>query len=99
MTEKSASLDLELISQLASAVPVPLVLHGSSGVAIPELKKALAAGIAKVNVATEFNLVFNKAVAEHFANGGSLSDPRKYLVPAREAMAQAMVEYLLALSN
>jgi fructose-bisphosphate aldolase class II len=99
MTEKSASLDLELISQLASAVPVPLVLHGSSGVAIPELKKALAAGIAKVNVATEFNLVFNKAVAEHFANGGSLSDPRKYLTPAREAMAQAMVEYLLALNN
>jgi fructose/tagatose bisphosphate aldolase len=50
-------------------------------------------------VATEFNLVFNKAVAEHFANGCSLSDPRKYLTPAREAVAQSMVEYLLALNN
>ena len=99
MTEKSASLDLELIRALKSVVPVPLVLHGSSGVAIPELRKALAAGIAKVNVATEFNLVFNRAVADHFSQGGSLSDPRKYLIPARAAMAQAMVDYLSALSD
>jgi fructose-bisphosphate aldolase class II len=99
MTEKSASLDLALITELAGAVPVPLVLHGSSGVAIPELRKALAAGIAKVNVATEFNLVFNRAVADHFSSGGSLSDPRKYLIPARKAMANAMVDYLAALSK
>ena len=33
MTERTAALDLELIARLHAAVPVPLVLHGSSGVA------------------------------------------------------------------
>ena len=32
MTTKDAVLDLDLIAELRAAVPVPLVLHGSSGV-------------------------------------------------------------------
>ena len=32
MTTATAELDLDLIARLAAAVPVPLVLHGSSGV-------------------------------------------------------------------
>ena len=32
MTERVAALDLDLIARLRAAVPVPLVLHGSSGV-------------------------------------------------------------------
>ena len=32
MTTRTAALDLELIARLRAAVPVPLVLHGSSGV-------------------------------------------------------------------
>lgn len=98
MVDKSASLDIALIEELSKAVPVPLVLHGSSGVSMANLRQAIAAGIRKVNVATEFNLVFNKAVREFFSPDAKLSDPRKYLAPAREAMAQAMVSYLAELS-
>jgi fructose-bisphosphate aldolase class II len=99
MSEKKAHLDLKLIVELASAVPVPLVLHGSSGVELPELRKAISAGIRKVNVATEFNIVFNNAVAAYFRGHASLSDPRKYLRPAKEAMEAAMVDYLRELNK
>ena len=99
MTEKNAHLDLNLISALVAAVPVPLVLHGSSGVELAELREAIAAGIRKVNVATEFNIVFNNAVSEYFKGAASLSDPRKYLRPAKQATEAAMVEYLGALNS
>jgi len=99
MTEKNAHLDLNLIAELASAVSVPLVLHGSSGVELPELRKAIAAGIRKINVATEFNIVFNNSVSGYFKGVASLSDPRKYLRPAKQAMETAMVEYLKELNN
>src|SRR3954451_16024794 len=52
MTTQTARLDVELIARLRAAVPVPLVLHGSSGVPDTELRAAVAAGIAKVNVGT-----------------------------------------------
>ena len=37
MTERTAELDFALIGELRAAVPVPLVLHGSSGVADDDL--------------------------------------------------------------
>lgn len=44
MTDRSAALDTDLITSLASAVPVPLVLHGSSGVDDDGMRAARQAG-------------------------------------------------------
>ena len=44
MTDRSAALDHALIAELARAVPVPLVLHGSSGVPDDELARRGAGG-------------------------------------------------------
>ena len=52
MTTRTASLDHELISRLRDAVPVPLVLHGSSGVPDDQLRAAVAHGMVKINVGT-----------------------------------------------
>ena len=55
MREATASLDVPLIERLAAAVPVPLVLHGSSGVPDAALADAVRAGIRKVNVGTQLS--------------------------------------------
>ncbi len=64
MTERHVALDLELISALRAAVPVPLVLHGSSGVPDHELVRAVGAGMVKINIATQLNHVFTNSVRE-----------------------------------
>ena len=87
MTERSAALDLELIAEIAAAVPVPLVLHGSSGVPDDEIVRAIRAGMTKINVATHLNKVFTATVREVLATQPDLVDSRKYLGPARDAMA------------
>ena len=56
MSSRTAALDYHLISELRAAVDVPLVLHGSSGVADEDLRKAIGAGITKVNVGTALNV-------------------------------------------
>lgn len=90
MTTRSAALDHELIRRLAAAVPVPLVLHGSSGVPDEELAAGLAAGLVKVNIGTALNTAFTPAVRRHLAGDDRVSDPRKYLAPARTAMAEVV---------
>jgi len=98
MSERTASLEFDLIAQLRSAVPVPLVLHGSSGVADEDLRRAVSAGITKINVGTLLNVRFTAAVREHLASDESVTDPRKYLAPARTAIADAVAAVLEAIA-
>ncbi|MFC8086869.1 ketose-bisphosphate aldolase [Streptomyces sp. NPDC057340] len=95
MTERSASLDHALIGRLREAVPVPLVLHGSSGVGDDELRRAVRAGIVKINVGTALNIAFTGAVRETLVERPDLTDPRPYVARGREAMAET-VRALLA---
>lgn len=87
MTERSAALDLELIAQLKGAVPVPLVLHGSSGVPDDQLAAAIRAGMTKINVSTHLNGVFTAEVRSFLAGNPAVVDSRKYIRGAREALA------------
>ena len=98
MTERRVALDLELINALHAAVPVPLVLHGSSGVPDGELARAVQAGMTKINIATHLNHVFTDSVRATLADNPSMLDSRKYLGPARDAVA-AEAERLLRLLN
>jgi len=86
MTTRSARLDTRLVERLRQAVPVPLVLHGSSGVPDEELRRAVAAGIVKVNVGTALNIAMTGAVRTVLDADSDLVDPRRYLGPAREAI-------------
>ncbi|RZS90906.1 fructose-bisphosphate aldolase class II [Motilibacter rhizosphaerae] len=97
-TQRTSSLDQELIHRLAAAVPVPLVLHGSSGVDEPTLRDAAANGIVKINVGTLLNVAFTSAVREQLAADPSGVDPRRYLAAARAAAAAAAAGTLRALA-
>jgi fructose-bisphosphate aldolase, class II len=97
MTTRNAVLDEELIGRIASAVPVPLVLHGSSGVPDDGLRSAVAAGIVKVNIATHLNVTFTRTVRERLAADQQSVDPRKYLGPGREAMSREVTRLLVVL--
>lgn len=94
MSERTASLDFELIARLRSAVPVPLVLHGSSGVADDDLRAAVRAGITKINVGTLLNVHFTATVRGQLAADDAVTDPRRYLVPARHAVSGAVAALL-----
>ncbi|WKU46375.1 class II fructose-bisphosphate aldolase family protein [Streptomyces sp. VNUA116] len=98
MTARTATLDHALITALRDAVPVPLVLHGSSGVPDTELRRAVAAGMTKINVGTALNKAFTGAVRAFLEAHPSTTDPRKYLTPARAAMTETVAGFLRAVS-
>lgn len=93
MTERTAQLDVELIAAIAAVVPVPLVLHGSSGVPDEGLVGAVQAGMTKVNIATHLNQVFTQAMQDSLANKHTV-DTRKYLGAARDAVADEAARLL-----
>lgn len=88
MTERTALLDLALIEEIASAVEVPLVLHGSSGVADADIQAAIRAGMTKINVSTHLNTVFTGAVRELLETDPDVVDTRTWMRAGREAGAE-----------
>jgi len=98
MTTRDAVLDDALIARIAGNVAVPLVLHGSSGVPDAGLRSAVAHGMRKVNISTRLNAVMTAAVRSALVDE-ALVDPRRYLGPGRDAVADEVERLLVLLSG
>ncbi|MFI9081930.1 ketose-bisphosphate aldolase [Streptomyces sioyaensis] len=98
MTQQSAHLDHALIARLREAVSVPLVLHGSSGVPDAELRAAVRAGMTKINIGTALNVSLTHTIRDVLREEPALTDPRRYLGPARDAVAATVRGLLTALA-
>lgn len=90
MATRDARLDIALIRQLADRVPIPLVLHGSSGVPDDQLRAAVAAGMRKINVGTALNGAYTAAVRTALSTDAAGTDPRPYLSSGRQAIADTV---------
>lgn len=87
MTSREAAVDHALIAQLRREVPVPLVLHGSSGLPDDELRAAVRTGMTKINLSTHLNGLFTRAVRDVLDEQPKLVDPRTYVRAGRSAVA------------
>jgi len=82
--------DFKRLEQIRAAVDVPLVLHGGSGTPDADLQRAIALGMAKINVATELTLALREGLAEEIGAAKkrwfpmSLGDAGKRLAPVAE---------------
>ena len=90
MVERTAAVDLALIRVLAEALPVPLVLHGSSGVSDTMLAEAVAAGMVKINIGTILNVSWTGAIRRVLEADPAAVDPRSYVRPARDAVTDVV---------
>jgi ketose-bisphosphate aldolase len=80
---KLPSLDFGRLAEIHAAAAVPLVLHGGSGTPQQDLRRAIALGIAKVNVATELIAAVRGSLLSQWQGG------RNLWVPVAEAEAMA----------
>ncbi len=98
MTRRTAEIDLDLVTRLRDAVPVPLVLHGSSGVADDRIAAAVAAGVVKVNIGTILGVGFTRAVRTVLEDA-EVVDPRRYLAAGRDAVADTVARLAAVVSD
>ena len=81
-------LDFNRIQEIADKIPIPLVLHGGSGLSDSDFKQAINSGISKVNIFTDINLAGAKAAHDAYAEGKGLTDmiPETIEAVKRETM-------------
>ncbi|MFD2673415.1 class II fructose-1,6-bisphosphate aldolase [Marinicrinis sediminis] len=84
------NIHFDIIEEVTRAIPVPVVLHGGSGVPDEMIKRSIAAGVGKINVNTENQVACTQAIRDALAANSKVYDPRKYLGPARNAMVEVV---------
>jgi tagatose 1,6-diphosphate aldolase GatY/KbaY len=89
------NIDFERIKNVAKLVSVPLVLHGGSGIPDDQVRRAISLGMSKMNIATELRIIFSDAIKQVFQQNPEENDPRKYMIPAKDALRAAAKQKMI----
>lgn len=72
-------INVQRIKEIHSAIDTPLVLHGASGLSDEVLRDCIAAGITKINFATELRQAYTNGIKAEFAKDPEVFDPKIYM--------------------
>ena len=86
-------LDFDRLKEISNTTPIPLVLHGGSGIPDDSIRKAVSLGICKVNVATEIKNIFMNTLKTLLTNNEEI-DLRKVFPPATLSITKIIKQKL-----
>lgn len=85
-------LALERLAEIRLATGTPLVLHGGSGVPDDQVRKAISAGIAKVNVDTELRQAFFAGVKDFLSENPNDNTLALLMNTGKACMKKTVIE-------
>jgi tagatose 1,6-diphosphate aldolase GatY/KbaY len=89
LTSSPITLDLQRLADIRDACPIPLVLHGASGLPPQQLQAALHLGVAKVNINTELRRAYLEEMTQVLPQVLSAYDTVQLWSAGREAITVA----------
>ena len=78
------------MEEIQAKTGVPLVLHGGSGIPVPQIQKAIKLGHAKINVNTECLQAWTKAVRHAARRDSDGYDAKELLIPGMQAVTETV---------
>ena len=78
---------------------LPLVLHGSSNLTDEDIKKSIECGICKININTDLQIVWSKAVRQYLEKNKNAYDPRKIISSGEFNIKKYIKDKLQLLGN
>lgn len=84
------NLNYERMSQINETLNIPLVLHGGTGIPANDIQKSIQCGISKININTELQVAWHKAVSSFIKENENIYDPRKVISSGQAAMKEVI---------
>ncbi|MGL4818509.1 MAG: class II fructose-bisphosphate aldolase [Bacilli bacterium] len=85
------NLGFKEMEEIFTLTNMPLVLHGGTGIPTKDIQRSISLGTAKINVNTENQIAWTKAVQETVAAKPNEYDPRKIIGPGKEAIKATVI--------
>jgi ketose-bisphosphate aldolase len=90
--KRAPELHPERVTELVALHPIPMVLHGGTGLSEEQFTDLISRGCAKVNISTALKIAFVEAHREYLEANPGKHDPPSLLSHVRAAVKQ-MAEY------
>ncbi|WP_051619154.1 class II fructose-bisphosphate aldolase [[Mycoplasma] collis] len=92
--KKASKLEFSVIEKIANEFSVSPVMHGTSGLDISTIKKAINSGIVKINIASDLLVEYIKAFKEYTKKYDNFYDLRKINLYAIEKVKEKIIFYI-----
>lgn len=86
------NLDFETMQKINETLPIPLVLHGGTGIPTTDINRAINCGISKININTDLQVVWSLALRKFIDEDKKVYDPRKIIGSGEMAMKKRIQE-------
>ncbi len=94
LTTQSVTIDFDRVAEIAAVVPVPLVIHGTSGIRTEDRLRLIQSGVAKFNIGTVLRQSFGRGVRSALAARPNVFDRLEIMDRAMSEMTlEAMLQY------
>lgn len=74
-TPKAPKIHFDRLSEIAAAIPAPLVLHGGTGIPDQDIRKSITLGISKINIGTIVHSTYMSSTYEEISKQGDNAYP------------------------
>ena len=88
--EGQPNIDLDLLKKISQNSPVPLVLHGGSGIPLEIIKKIRDYNVVKVNIASEIRKVFIQTIGQFYEVNHNEYNLLKVLMKAKQSVKETV---------
>jgi ketose-bisphosphate aldolase len=91
---KKPELMPERVTQLIAVQPIPMVLHGGTGLQPDQFQDLIARGCAKVNISTALKIVYIDTLREYLEANPKKHDPPSLFAPVHAAVKATAADHM-----
>jgi len=84
----------ERVTEMVDRRPIPMVLHGGTGLAPEQFQDLISRGCAKVNISTALKIAFVDSFREYLKDNPTKTDPPSLLKSASDAVRAMAIEHM-----
>ncbi len=97
--EEKPKIDLSVLAEISKVSPVPLVLHGGSGIPFETLRAMRPYGMKKINIASDLRQAYIRAVAARYEKNHNEANLASVLLDARNAVSEMAYELAIEINK
>jgi fructose-bisphosphate aldolase class II len=94
MYKSTPTLDSQRVSDIVAAEPIPIALHGGTGMKPEQFKDLISRGCAKVNISTALKIAFMKSGYDYMTEHPGEYDPPSIFRAQRAAVVEMAKEHI-----
>lgn len=96
--EDTPKIDLPLLKEISEESPVPLVIHGGSGIPDEQIQAMIQYNVAKINIASDLRQSYIRSVGEDYKTNQNEANLIKVLQKAEDSVFETVYKKIFAMN-